>query len=1408
MTQVNKPYILGLDIGTNSCGYAASDLKNRLLHLNGKTAIGALLFEAGKSAAERRSFRTTRRRLSRRKWRLGLLEEIFDPYMAEVDPYFFARLKQSGLSPKDSRKKAQAIVFPTPAEDKAFYDDYPTIYHLRNALMTQDRKFDLREVYLAIHHIVKYRGNFLQDTPVRMFDASEIDVKKTLSELNDLFDQQSEENKIHFNLDNADEVEKILLDHNKFKKDKQKEIAKLITYSVTGKENKSLNKLNRDVAKQIANAILGYKTNFETIFDIEINSDDKNSWEFKLSDADADEKLIKLDGLLDQTQQDILSKIQGFFSAVTLTDLVDPGKTLSATMVRKYNDHAKHYALLKKVVAGQTDPVKAKNLCLAYDLYVNNRHGRLLQAKKAFSKKRKDNGKGTLPKDEFYKLISQNLDESSDAKQISDLIDKDEFMPKQRTNQNGVIPNQLHQVELNIIIENQSKFYPFLATPNPVKKHINQAPYKLDELVRFRVPYYVGPLIEKTDGDLSKQAQANQTFAWMVRNEQGRITPWNFEKKVDKMKSANRFIKRMTTKDTYLLAEDVLPANSLLYQRYEVLNELNNIRVNGKKLAPEQKQTIYQDWFMKNKTVTAENLCTFLKTNYNLLNVEIKGLADPKKFNSSLSTYYQLKKIAGLKDKLLDLKYRTDLENIIEWSTIFEDREIFEDKLKTVSWLADDEKTIKQLSKLRYQGWGKLSRKLLVGLHDRNGQNIIGKMWDSQSNFMQIIHEPDFQAAIIKENQKFTRSNDLEDILADAYTSPANKKAIRQVVKVVDDVVKAAGHRAPKQIAIEFARDAEDDPQITRVRGSHLRQAYKDAADDIVADQVKNDLDAYIKDRKLARYKYYLYFMQGGRDAYSGQKINLDEVTKYYQIDHILPQSFIKDDSLTNRVLVKTPLNAEKSDDVPYKHYANKKVPGEGFTIGQMWQKWFESGLISKAKYRNLTLNTDHLNKYQKSGFVNRQLVETSQIIKLVATILQAKYPDTEIISVKASYNHAIRENPLYNLYKSRAVNDYHHAIDAYLSTVCANFLYQAYPKLRPFFVYGQYQKLEKDPEIKNETIQNLRRFNFIWPLLKTDAPNEIRSKDSNKIIFDRKKDIIEPLKRAYNFKYMNISRETTTRENAMFKMTVYPVTARDTKKRSNLIPKKKNLPVEIYGGYTGNNDAYMTIVKLNKKTGCEYRVVGVPMRALAELKTAKNQEDYLNILHKFLSTELLYNASGKPTAVKSFDIVKGKVPYSQLIIDGDRKFMLGSAAYIYNAKQLVLSEKSMKIITNSFSHKERIEQTEQTVSDNYLSVYDELLNKIDQYLPLFDINKFREKLHKGRDAFAKLSNSEKYIDLQAILNGLHDNLDIEKIANIGLSTPLGQMQYANGIVLSNNAKLIYKSPSGLFEKRVKLSDL
>ena len=44
--------------------------------------------------------------------------------------------------------------------DKKFHKDYPTHYHLREAMKTQKNP-DIRKVYLALHHIYKSRGHHL-----------------------------------------------------------------------------------------------------------------------------------------------------------------------------------------------------------------------------------------------------------------------------------------------------------------------------------------------------------------------------------------------------------------------------------------------------------------------------------------------------------------------------------------------------------------------------------------------------------------------------------------------------------------------------------------------------------------------------------------------------------------------------------------------------------------------------------------------------------------------------------------------------------------------------------------------------------------------------------------------------------------------------------------------------------------------------------------------------------------------------------------------------------------------------------------------------------------------------------------------------------------------------------------------
>ena len=57
----------------------------------------------------------------------------------------------------------------------------------------------------------------------------------------------------------------------------------------------------------------------------------------------------------------------------------------------------------------------------------------------------------------------------------------------------------------------------------------------------------------------------------------------------------------MTNQCTYLPEESVLPKQSLYYQKFMVLNEINNIKIDGRKISVAMKQELYNEIFERKK---------------------------------------------------------------------------------------------------------------------------------------------------------------------------------------------------------------------------------------------------------------------------------------------------------------------------------------------------------------------------------------------------------------------------------------------------------------------------------------------------------------------------------------------------------------------------------------------------------------------------------------------------------------------------------------------------------------------------------------------------------------------------------------------------------------------------------------
>src|SRR5699024_1078297 len=154
-----------------------------------------------------------------------------------------------------------------------------------------------------------------------------------------------------------------------------------------------------------------------------------------------------------------------------------------------------------------------------------------------------------------------------------------------------------------------------------------------------------------------------------------------------------------------------------------------------------------------------------------------------------------------------------------------------------------------------------------------------------------------------------------------------------------DDIVKAASGKVPKQIAIEFTRDADENPKRSQTRGSKLQKVYKDLSTELASKAIAEELNEAIKDNKLVQDKYELYCMQAGRDGYSGKPSNTDDI-QTYDTYHLLPQRCSKDDAGDIRVVGCKAVNNGGSDNAAVRLFGNGMAGNLGITSRKMWEEW------------------------------------------------------------------------------------------------------------------------------------------------------------------------------------------------------------------------------------------------------------------------------------------------------------------------------------------------------------------------------------------------------------------------------------------------------------------------------------
>ncbi|MDD6021331.1 MAG: type II CRISPR RNA-guided endonuclease Cas9 [Oscillospiraceae bacterium] len=1314
-----KDYYIGLDIGTDSVGWAVTDADYHIMKFNGNAMWGVRMLEESKTADERRTFRGGRRRTERNKFRLSCLEMLFDKEICKKDPAFFMRLKESGYCSEDKNVDGIFSIFnDKDFTDKDYHKRYPTVYHLRKELIESKEPHDVRLVYLAIAHIIKNRGHFF-------FDSDSLG-ENGLPDFHDIWNEltvylsDNEYGELH--CQNCGEVEAVLKDRLLSKTKKTEKLSSLL--GVEKKNNKQL--------YSVLALMCGCSVNSCDVFsDESLKESEAKKITFSSGYDENESKYMSAfgDGF------ELIERLKAIYDWALLADVLDGCSYLSFAKCRLYERHRSDLKELKAYVEAYLPEKKqlifSENKSGVYNYTAYSGHtskGRV--EKKCTQEDFLDFLKKQLPKepaDSKYEEMYRHIYELSD------------FMPKIVSKDNSIIPVQLAKAELSAILKNAEGYLPFLSEVSDGKT----VSEKIKDILSFRIPYYVGPLNRHSDK------------SWVVRTDE-KIYPWNFEKVVDIDKSAEKFIENLTSKCTYLFGEDVLAKNSPTYCKFTVLNELNNLRLDGEPVSVELKNRIYADLFEKRAKVTQKALKNYLKA-MGFGEAEVSGTDGD--FKSSLKPVIELKGFALTE---------AEKEEAVRLITIFsDDRKLLKKRLTALYSDKLSAEDIDRLSKLRYTGWGRLSMKFLnslIGADKQTGEadTIIGFMQSTNNNLMQLLSgRYSFLEEIQKENGENTFSG-LKQEVEQLYVSPKIKRPIYQSMLIVGEIVRITG-REPSKIFVEMTRGADEKKERKESRKNRLLACFNSIKKDnreLYESLVNTD------EQEFRRDALYLYYTQMGKCMYTGDPINVEDIfnRNLYDIDHIYPQSKIKDDSLNNRVLVKKVINEKKGNTYPISEDIRKNMHS-------FWRSLKDTGLINDEKYQRLIRNTP-LTDDELSGFIARQIVETGQSTKAVAELLKKRY-DSKIVYVKAGLVSDFRHQ--YDFLKCREVNDFHHAKDAYLNIVVGNVYYT---KFTSRFFISQLQAGEASVNAV---------FNY-------DVEGAWTARDNKSM------ETVRSTMRKNNIRFTRYSSKQT---GGLFDQNIL-------KKGKGQVPIKGSGPlsnIDKYGGYNRAASTYFSFVEYVDEKGKKYRSFE-PIDLYIESNYRKDPEGFIKAKLNARSVRILIPC----------------VKYSALIsVDGFRMHISsksggGKTVVCKPAMQLILSYEYEKYIKRISEYLRKCAElrTEKPVTefdrisyDENIALYSALIEKLEN--TIFNV-KFAEVLRimkNGQSKFEKLSLHDQCYVLMQILNIIHANVSTGDLRLIGGSGKSGTTLISNRLQPKYKSfKLIHQSVTGLFEQEIDLINM
>lgn len=461
-------------------------------------------------------------------------------------------------------------------------------------------------------------------------------------------------------------------------------------------------------------------------------------------------------------------------------------------------------------------------------------------------------------------------------------------------------------------------------------------------------------------------------------------------------------------------------------QEFNLLNDLNNLVVNERKLTEEERRKIVD-------VIKNSNSVNMRKIIAKVIGEDIETMSgaridkNDKEIFHTFEQYRAMKKEFAVNGWNIDDFTRDEQDEIAYILTLNTEKEGIMEAFNTakINLLPEQKELLVQFRKKRgsfYSKWQSFSLKIM--------KEIIPDMYITGKNQMQILTD---MGVFKTSKEKFVNTNKIPaDTLLENIYNPVVCRSIRITVNVLNALIKKYGY--PDQIVVEMPRDKNSDEEKARIKDMQKKNEKELAG---IIKKIRAEHGITIKDEDFHHHKNLalklkLWNEQKGKCIYSGRPIEIEQLLKdqwAFEIDHIIPKSISFDDSRMNKVLVYEGENRDKGNKTPFMYLSKLKREWDF----EMFKNFVCSMEIPSGKKQKLLFMQDITKVEVLQGFIARNINDTRYASRVVLNALQdyfmAKETNTKVRVIRGSFTSQLRK--VLQLEKDREESFSHHAVDA-----------------------------------------------------------------------------------------------------------------------------------------------------------------------------------------------------------------------------------------------------------------------------------------------------------------------------------------------------------------------------------------